>query len=262
MRRTILATLLAATTLAAPAFAQDTPSIRDASAADARAIGLFVDGPMALGGRDDRERSALADTSAPEARAFGEMPVEEETLSGMRGGFALPGGLEVSVAVQTDTRVNGLLMLRSVFVVDKTAPTLAVYGRTDGLTGSASNPTGGGNTTSVTIANGPVTLGGATDGLIQLDVVNGATASASGGSVRIEKAGVGDAVTLSQPTLDVSHLTGQAYGSIVANRGNDISVDTVTNINIDLKNTMPSNIGTTVFRVDTLVLDSATRLGR
>lgn len=249
-------TFLLATTTASPAFADDR------SIGGMKAIALmFEEATAAMQVRND-ELVASVQAGSEEPNAFVDAPVGDDDLSKMRGGFALPGGLEVSVAVQTDTRVNGLLMLRSVFVVDKSAPTLTVYGRTDGSTGSATNPTGTGSTTSVTLLNQPVALGGASDGLTKLGVADGGTAAASGGTVRVDKLGAGSAVILSQPTLDVSHLAGQAYGSVIANRGNDVSIDTVTNINIDLKNSMPSNIGSTMFRVDTLALESAARLGR
>lgn len=198
-----------------------------------------------------------------DAQAFAQLPVEDDALATMRGGFGLPGGLEVSVAVQSDTRVNGLLLLRSVFVVDKGAPELSVFGRTGDVASSTARTGNGVPSSTVTISGGTFALGGASEGLERLDVsAGGASVATAGGSVRVDKAGAGSQVVLSGPTLDVSHLAGQAYGSVIANRGNDVTIDTVTNINIDLKNTMPSNIGSAMFRVEALAIDSAARLGR
>ena len=58
---------------------------------------------------------AAAFVSAPAVardagRAFDKAPVADDALSSMRGGFALPGGVDVSVAVQSDTLVNGVLL--------------------------------------------------------------------------------------------------------------------------------------------------------
>ena len=195
--------------------------------------------------------------------AFPHVPVADSALAEMRGGFGLPGGLDVSIAVQSDTRINGLLMLRSVFVVDAGAPVLNVYGRTDGAVGVGTGSAGAPPTTSVNISTNAAAIGGAVEGLSDLGLSGaGSATAASGGTVRIEKQGAGSQVVLSQPTLDVRHLVGQAYGSAAANRGNDVTVDTVTNINIDLRNAMPSNVGSTMFRVEALANDSATRLGR
>lgn len=175
------------------------------------------------------------------ARAFDKAPVADDALSSMRGGFALPGGVDVSVAVQSDTMVNGVLLLRSVYVIDKDAPSLTVFGRTDAVQPQAGTP----------------------GGLTQLGLTpGGSSAAASGGTVRVETTGTGNQVVLSQPTLDVRHLTGQALGSVVLNRGNDVSIDTVSNINIDLKDATPFNIGSAIFRVDAAAIDSAARMGR
>jgi hypothetical protein len=181
----------------------------------------------------------------------------------MRGGFALPGGLDVAVAVQTDTRIDGTLLLRSVFVVDKGVSTISVFGRTDAVTGPTAAMGTSGIKTSFSIGGKATEIGGASDGLTELALVQGgAAAVAGGGSVRLEKAGSGSQVVLDRPTLEIRHLAGQAYGSAIANRGNDITIDTVTNINIDIRNATPLNLGSTMLRVDALVVDAATRLGR
>lgn len=201
---------------------------------------------------------ALAGTGA-----FSKPPVSEEALSNMRGGFALPGGLDVAVAVQTDTRVNGTLLLRSVFVVDQTAPTLSVFGRTDGVIATGTGTGATGLTTSFTVLGKSAEIGGAPEGLTELALAQGgAGVAAAGGSVRLEKAGSGSQVILDRSTLEIRHLSGQAYGSVIANRGNDVTIDTVTNLNIDLRNATPFNLGSTMMRIDALVVDAAARPGR
>lgn len=197
------------------------------------------------------------------ARAFDKVPVADDALSSMRGGFALPGGVDVSVAVQSDTLVNGVLLLRSVYVIDKGAPTLTVFGRTDPIPEQAPVPGKNVSTSSLTVSTQRTTSDGAPSGLTQLNLTpDGSAAAASGGTVRVERAGMGSQVVLSQPTLDIRHLTGQALGAVVLNRGNDVSIDTVSNINVDLKDATPFNIGSAIFRVDAAAIDSAARMGR
>lgn len=195
--------------------------------------------------------------------AFAKAPVSDDALAAMRGGFALPGGLDIAVTVQSDTRVNGTLLLRSVLVVDKGAPQLRVFGNVNGASGSAPAPGESGISKSFNVSGKAAPVGGASEGLAELALTQGGPAQpAAGGTVRLEKAGAGAQVILSHSSLEVRHLAGQAYGSAMTNRGNDIAIDTVTNINIDLKNATPLNIGSTMFRVEALVLDSATRLSR
>jgi hypothetical protein len=98
--------------------------------------------------------------------------------------------------------------------------------------------------------------------LTKLDVApGGAAVEIAGGVVRIEQTGAGQQVVLSQQTLDVRHLVGQAYGTIAANRGNDVTIDTSTIINLDLQNVTPLNIGSAMFRAEALGLQSAALLG-
>lgn len=74
---------------------------------------------------------ALAGVSPVTANPFGRRAVPAEALETMRGGFALPGGIDVSIAVQSDTAVNGALVLRTLFLANAGSPTLSVFGRTD-----------------------------------------------------------------------------------------------------------------------------------
>lgn len=48
------------------------------------------------------------------ANPFGAAPVSDQRLSDMRGGFELPNGMNVAVAVEIETRVDGALALRTV----------------------------------------------------------------------------------------------------------------------------------------------------
>ncbi|HEX8400474.1 MAG TPA: hypothetical protein VF628_02090 [Allosphingosinicella sp.] len=227
--------------------------------------------------------AAFATPATAEELAFGQAPVSDTELADQRGGFALPGGIDVSIAVQSETRVNGVLLLRSVFVADRGPPTLTVFARTGdaqsalpGTGQSSSNPNAtsnflpgvgagvGATSSSVSFGNAVTSsIGDEPEGLSKIDLVSGGVAvEAAGGTVRLDRSGALNQVVLSQETLDVRHLVGQAYGTIAANRGNDVSVETSTIINLDLKNVTPLNMGSALFRAEALGLDAAAALGR
>ena len=160
-------------------------------------------------------------------------PLAVSELEKVRGGFDLPGGVSVSLGVVTETRINGQDVLRTVFNVQSGQPAITVLARAagtnDGLT--SIGPVVGG--TGVATADGIVTL---------VAMPNG---------VRVELAG---------DRLDVSHLVGQSFGSVVANSANDRSIDVATTVNISLGGVSRDMIGGSSARIDTLALDATARL--
>ncbi|HEU0133775.1 MAG TPA: hypothetical protein VFR28_03050, partial [Allosphingosinicella sp.] len=84
----------------------------------------------------------------------------------------------------------------------------------------------------------------------------------SGGTVSLAGNGPSNRVTYSQRGLDVTHLAGQAIGSIAANSLDNIAIDTATTIDVDIRGATAFNIGSTMARVDTLGLEAAARLSR
>jgi hypothetical protein len=174
---------------------------------------------------------ALASPAAADDGPFGKTAVIEETLASMRGGFALPGGVDVSIAVQSSTSVNGTPILTTVFAVDGGPATLSVFAA------SAS-------------------------GFSRIEIGAGGSAQSGAGTVQVEGSGSGAQVILSTPELNLRHLAGHAYGSIAANRASDVAIDTTTDITIEIRNATAMNIGSTMFKVEALALDSAARLAR
>lgn len=203
---------------------------------------------------------ALAAVSPVAANPFEETAVAHEALETMRGGFALPGGLDVSIAVQSDTAVNGALVLRTQFLASSGSPTLTVFGRTDASAASTAAPVSSGRT--VTVGVQPAALG-APAGLTQLNLAPGGVQAVTEGTVSLA-AGDGPAnrVTYSQHGLDVTHLTGQAFGAVAANSLDSVSIDTATIVNIDIRGATVLNMGSSMARIDTLALDAAARLSR
>jgi hypothetical protein len=164
----------------------------------------------------------------------GAVPLAEDRLDALRGGFDLPGGGTVSLGVATETRVNGQEVLRTVFNVNSGVAALLVLARQPGageLTPVGAAVGGGG----VATADGTVTL---------VALPNG---------VRVELAG---------DRLDVSHLVGQAFGSVVANSADDRAIDVATTVNISLSGVTRDAIGASGARVEGLALDATSRLSR
>lgn len=166
-------------------------------------------------------------TPAAQASPFGKPPVEDAALGAMRGGFALPGGLDVAIAVQSSTSVDGRPILTTLFTADRGPAALSVFA-----------------------------------GGTRVEIGPGGGAETAAGTIRVERSGSGAEVALSSADLDLRHLAGQTYGSITANRANDVSIDTATVITLEIRNASAMNLGSTMFRVEAAALDTATRLVR
>lgn len=71
---------------------------------------------------------SLGINSQASANPFGSAPVSDRELGGMRGGYQLPNGMNVTVGVQIETYVDGTLALRTVLnVVDTAKAALEVF---------------------------------------------------------------------------------------------------------------------------------------
>ena len=195
-------------------------------------------------------------TAAP----FDEAPVSDAALADQRGGFALPGGGQINVAVQSDTRINGQLVLRTVLIAAQAAPTLSVFVKNDGAGDPASTVvTAGGTTVNLTTKAPPITAD-APPGMTQVALTPGQSVTTAAGDVRYDKTGAAAQIVLNAPDLQVRQLMGQAFGSIVSNRGNDMTIDNSTIINIDMSGAPTLSFGSALPRLDALAADAA-RLG-
>jgi hypothetical protein len=175
--------------------------------------------------------ACAAHAEAPHASVFGKAPLADTALAGMRGGFALPGGLDVSIAVRSDTAIDGTAVLRTVFRADRGPAQLAILARTGG-----------------------------SDALSQLTLRRGESIDTGRG--RVSLSADGGRVTLSTAGFDATHLAGQAYGSIGANRLDNVGIDTTTTIDIGIRGATAFNLGSAMSRVGTLAVDAAARLAR
>lgn len=208
--------------------------------------------------------------------AYDGTPVPDPELAGQRGGFALPNGIDVALTVQTQTTLNGAIVLRTVFRADQGPSTLTAYAPRTGETVLA--PTGAAEAgsaatrmptisydarTGISIAPGATAPGFAIAtaaqgadavpaGLVQ--VAAGAVTD-NGTIVQADRPGP-QSVELRGSDLSISHLIGNAFGSAIANSGSDRAIDTQTVVSIDLRNAGPDVLGSSMLRVQDIATDA------
>ena len=215
--------------------------------------------------------------------AFDSAPVDDAALAGSYGKFLAPGGIDLAMSVQSDTAVNGNLVLRSVFTVDQGPATLQIYAPAPGATGPAiqvgagqtqsapENPglsitfdrTGGGKLSvspasgsaswmpNVTVGNVQAQARSSNDGLVAVEgVVGGPAVQAGAGAVSAATSAGGFRITYNQADLSISHLAGDATGSVVANSADNRVIDTVTTVSIDVRNADVLTLASSQLRAD------------
>lgn len=220
------------------------------------------------------------------AAAFAVAAVSDAELSDMRGGFSLPGGLEAIMAVQTETSVNGGLLLRSVYRIDQGPPTLQLYAPAVGQTvraqaaganaadrgaqgavrvnfdrqnGFSISRQMGMPTTSVTVGLAKPGTETAPDNLQPLDLSSGPVETA-GGRVSVSELPQGVRARIEGDGIDASHLFGAAFGSVVANTANDRAIESATTITLDLRGATPMNLGSAMLRAEGVAADAVRQL--
>lgn len=195
--------------------------------------------------------------------------VPDAELAAQRGGFMLPNGVDVALTVQTQTSVNGAVVLRTVFRADQGPATLSVYapkvgetvaaqgGRTaaggsamptvtyDSRAGIQITPGNGGPTVSIATRGGDETLQA---GLARIDA--GTSVATDNGVVSQSAVGGLQRAELRAADLSISHLAGTAFGSAIANSGSDRTIDTQTTIGLDLRNAGSEILGSAMLRVE------------
>lgn len=170
--------------------------------------------------------------SSPASASPFKEPISEHQLETMRGGFMLPGGLDVSLAVTTESRIDNQLVLKSVFVLGRSGTSLDLQSRgSSGLISSLNFETD----QSSTGADGTVTL--------------------------LRQANSSRLVLDGQQT-DVTLLVGGAFGSLVSNTADNRTIDVMTTVDIDISNASPELLGSSLLRAEDLALSSTAQLVR
>ncbi|MEP0189469.1 MAG: hypothetical protein ABJP70_02670 [Erythrobacter sp.] len=141
---------------------------------------------------------------------FGDVAaMDDVALADERGGFELPGGMDLDFAVLQETRIDGALVLRSTYTLTDTGPIVSVEQVSENA---------------------------------DLDVIEDEN---------------GSRVSIALDGTRVSHLAGQATGSVILNTGNNRIIDTVTTVDLDLSRMAVGQVGSLIPRIGDLAQDTA-----
>ena len=219
----------------------------------------------------------LAQAVASERPPIAVAPVADPILAEQRGGFRLPSGIDVALSVQTQTAVNGAVLLRTVFQIDQGAPNFTIYAAKPGETVETNTAAGEASTARTSSApvisydrvNGLQVQPGTISSPISVSVKPAAAAALPAGLTEVAAGTVTDAGTITDSTrngvravslngadLTITHLAGNAFGSAIVNAGSDRAIDTQTTLSINLSNAGPDVLGSAMFRVQDIALDA------
>lgn len=188
--------------------------------------------------------------------------IADDALDRVRGGFVLPNGMDVSLGIGIETRLNGVLVLRTeLTMADDGLPTVF-----SGTGGTPSVTAAGNGTTStipgvavIRVVEGAASPAEATAGRQGLELTpNGPALSTPSGSVQLIKDDMGSTVVLHDDSLELRHMIGRFTGAVVANTANDRTIDTVVTVNIDLQNSaVPA--GNAMLHWESIAIEAASR---
>jgi hypothetical protein len=198
--------------------------------------------------------------------------VPDAVLAEQRGGIRLPNGIDVALSIDTTTALDGQIVLQTVTKIDLGAPVTRVFAPADGqpvasAAESAAVLVGAPTVTydrqnGIRISGGPaipVSLSSGqaagpqpqiAEGLQPIDPANPLTTD--NGVVQRDVAGV----SLQGTDIRIVHLTGEAFGSAIANSGNDRAIDTLTTLSVDLSNAGPDVLGSAMLRIESVGIDA------
>ena len=134
--------------------------------------------------------------------------MDDAALAGERGGFELPGGMNLDFAVFQETRIDGELVLRSTYGLTDTGPVVSVEQVSDSA---------------------------------DLDVIEDEN---------------GSRVTIALDGTRVTHLAGQATGSVILNTADNRIIDTVTTVDLDLSRMAVGQVGSLIPRLGDLARET------
>ena len=222
-------------------------------------------------------QGAAAETAAGPFAAASAVP--DDVLAQQRGGIRLPGGIDVSLSIDTVTALDGRVVLQTVTRIAEGAPVVTAYAPAGGETvdlpaqgDTAAGPQAGSysgpslsydrqNGFSITVQRPapqiePAAANGQTPtaiaGLHPVDLTE-AVATPNGVIHSI----VGERVSgveLQGADIRIMHLTGSALGSAILNTGSERAIDTRTTLSIELGNVGPNVLGSAMLRVEDVSL--------
>ena len=194
------------------------------------------------------------------ATLHGAVPLPDQALAGMRGGILLPNGTNVVIGIALETRVDGIVALRTQFSTEVAGVQVFSGGAPNADSGTATPVTTGlslpdirivrtgiGTTIGMTptVSIGQINVGSvATDSTgAPLNLDGNRSVATPFGTVQAMRTATGTVVQLTGPDLSIQQSIGQAIGTVVANRANNRIIDTITAVNIDLRGSvMPAGM--------------------
>ena len=182
----------------------------------------------------------------------GAMPVPDLALAAMRGGILLANGTNVAIGIALETRVDGIVALRTQFSTETPGVQVFSGGSRPASDGTAMPEMRSPNLPDIRIVRNGIgtTIGVAPNVTLGQMRVSSAAAEAAGtplalddnrssvtafGTVQAMRTATGTIVRLTGPDLSIQQSIGQAIGTIVANTASNRVIDTVTAVNIDLR---------------------------
>ncbi|GGI80772.1 hypothetical protein GCM10007973_16590 [Polymorphobacter multimanifer] len=213
---------------------------------------------------------------------FALIVLPDARLAEMRGGIMLANGTNISVGIALETRVDGMLALRTQFSTE--TPGIQVFaGGPDTTIIVDPGATVSDNlrplpavessraATGTVIGASPVTVGSSvrigvasageaarSPGTALAVVENGPAVATALGAVRLLRTTGGTVTELNGPNLAIQQLVGQATGTIVTNSASDRIINTVTWVDVRLDGAlMPSGLTTSIESVARAVADRA-----
>jgi hypothetical protein len=209
---------------------------------------------------------ALPSLAAAQPVEFG-TAVPVETLGEMRGGFSLPNGVDISLAVRSDTVLDGRVILQTVYQVTDAAR-LSIAVAKDGGSVQTGSGTGtpqvivsGADGSTVRLFTGSASAPTPSDqGLRTVDLAPGQSVATPDGMLSVVRTARGEAVTLAGDLLSTTHLMGDLLGSVTVNRANDLTINTTTTIDLNVGNLSVPRFDAAALAADTLAADAVRQL--
>ncbi|MGI4879703.1 MAG: hypothetical protein ACRYG4_19680 [Janthinobacterium lividum] len=192
-------------------------------------------------------------------------------LAEMRGGILLPNGTSVVVGIALETRVDGMLALRTQFSTETPGvqvfaggpgttivnlPETTIPGSQNGVpevridrgaTGTVIGAVPATLVTTVRLGVGSDAEAARLPGVAVPVTENGPAIATALGAVRLVRTAGGTITELNGPNLAVQQLVGQATGTIVANTASNRVIDNATWVNVAVNgNLLPSGLTSSI----------------
>lgn len=173
---------------------------------------------------------------ASEPPLFDSAPLDDEELASARGGFTLPGGVQIDFGAVLTTSVDGVRELQTTLQLTDSGLVPTSVQTRDGA---------------VEIKGGSVSVGGgqATAGVTITPGANGGASSAS------------FSATVEQADLLIRHLVDNQISSVIVNTADSRVIENELTINLRLDNVAPLSLGSLGLRLDGLAMDAASFRG-